>query len=219
MKVRLVQKDVNSTDYRPYLDAAGKQDVELIVFGELATSGALYTPRPVTPFDDLLASLKPYPFRIMTGFPYLRTGALFNAFLYYHKGLYQIYEKINLFPGMNEDKVYRAGAEIGLVKAEFGTVGVSICYDLRFPDIYARLAQAGAKWIFVPAAWPKVRVDDYRHLLVERARENKVYMIGINSVGDDGTNVFGGSTMVVDPLGKVLIQADEVSETVLDFDL
>jgi predicted amidohydrolase len=93
---------------------------------------------------------------------------------------------------------------------------VSICYDVRFPDVYGELQEAGVERLFVPAAFPRVRIEDWKRLLVERAQETGLPVIGINSVGDDGENEFGGSTMVVDADGRVLAQADETSEQILE---
>jgi predicted amidohydrolase len=131
----------------------------------------------------------------------------------------QVYNKINLFPGMNEPQVFKAGLEPGLWDTELGKTGVTICYDLRFPDLYAGLVKAGATTILVPAAFPRVRIGDWRRLLAERARENRVRLIGINSVGSDGTNEFGGNTMVVEPDGLIRFQADETSPVEIDLEL
>jgi len=96
---------------------------------------------------------------------------------------------------------------------------VAICYDLRFPEVFANLKAHGAEIIFVPAAFPRVRIDDWKNLLVQRARENRIKIVGINAVGDDGTNVFGGSTMVVDDNGHVEHQLDETTEQVIEVTL
>ncbi len=74
----------------------------------------------------------------------------------------------------------------------------------------------GARMIFVPAAFPRVRIDDFKELIVQRAIENSVYVVGINAVGNDGVNEFGGSSMVADPDGKLIAQADETTERVMD---
>jgi predicted amidohydrolase len=219
MRVVIVQKDINETDLTPYLEYAETRKADLICFGELGTSGALYQSRPVESLDAVLSRFAAYDIAIMTGMPYQADKGLRNSYLYYHRGEHRFYHKINLFPGMNEPAVYRPGSEPGLWNTQFGKLGVSICYDIRFPEIYSTLKTRGATKIFVPAAFPLVRIDDWRRLLIERAIENNVMMIGINAVGDDGTNVFGGNSMVVDAGGAVIAEADRRSRCVFEVEL
>jgi len=219
MKTYIVQKNINNRELVPFLEAAQATSVDLICFGELATTGLLYFSRKVDPLETLVKLLEPYDFAVMIGFPYDSPDGLRNAYLYCHRGKYLTYSKINLFAPMIEDKLFRPGSEPGLWKTDIGSVGVAICYDLRFPGIFNNLKRMGAERIFVPAAFPRVRINDWRRLLIERAVENAVQMIGINAVGDDGTNEFGGSSMVVAPDGRVIVEADQTSETVLEVQL
>ena len=139
--------------------------------------------------------------------------------MYYSGGHWQVYHKINLFEPMNEPKVYLPGDEPGVFDTVHGEVGAAICYDLRFPELFATLKERGAQVIFVPAAWPRVRIDDWRRLLIERAKENGLPVVGVNCVGDDGVNEFGGSSMAVDAAGNVLVQAEETGETHIEVEL
>lgn len=216
MRLLIVQKDVNDRDYIPYLEYAKGRRADLICFPELGTSGCLYTPRPVEPLDQVVARFESYPFAVITGLPLSTDTGLRNALLFYDRGKCQFYYKINLFPGMNEPSVYQAGTEPGICWTPFGVFGVSICYDVRFPEIYQRLKTLGAEKFFIPAAFPLARIDEWRQLLIERAKENQVTVVGINSVGDDGTNVFGGTSMVVAPDGTVMAEADRRTPSVLE---
>ncbi|HEX2896791.1 MAG TPA: nitrilase-related carbon-nitrogen hydrolase [candidate division Zixibacteria bacterium] len=219
MRALLVQKDINNRDYAGFLGKIGPDQTDLVCFGELATSGCMYTKYEVPKLESLVENFTGRAYAVMIGFPHTTSNWLYNAFLYFQDGKYQIYRKINLFPPMNEDKVFTPGNEPGLFDTKFGKIGVAICYDLRFPEIFSNLKKLGAQMIFVPAAFPRVRIADWKKLLVERAIENNVKIIGINAVGDDGTNVFGGSTMVVDASGKILHQADETTEQVIEVTL
>ena len=219
MKVLIVQKDTRETDLTAYLELAESRQVDLVCFGELALSGAMYQTRPVESLDTVLARFAPYDVAIMTGLPLPTSSGVTNSFLYYHRGKHLVYDKINLFPGMNETNVYRAGKTPGIFDTPLGKWGVSICYDIRFPDLYKELKSLGAQLIFVPAAFPLVRIDDWRRLIIERAKENSVTVVGINCVGGDGTNVFGGNSMVVGPDGSVLAEADRRNPTVLEVTL
>jgi len=219
MRACLVQKDINNKDYTGFLEKINSDRTDLVCFGELATSGCLYTSREVPQLESLLNKFNGRPYAVMIGFPYVTPSGLYNSFLYYQDGKYQIYRKINLFPAMNEDKVFNPGNEPGIFETGFGKIGVAICYDLRFPEVFSNLKKLGAKIIFVPAAFPLVRINDWKNLLIQRATENQATLVGVNAVGDDGTNVFGGSTMVVDSTGKVLHQADETTEQVIEVEL
>ena len=219
MKVHLVQKNITDTDYGRFLKRATDEGADLVCFGELAVSGCLYAPRAVTPFDEVISTLSKYPVRVIIGTPRQTEDGFFNSCVYYHEGGVQVYNKINLFPPMNEPLIYTPGRKPGVFETDFGKIGVSICYDIRFPEVYRSMKDEGARQLFVPAAFPRVRIEDWKRLLVERATENQLPVIGINSVGNDGENEFGGSTMVVDAEGRVVVQADETSEQVLEVTL
>jgi len=215
MQIYLIQKNINDTDFARHLETASALPVDLVCLGELSTSGCLYRLREVDSIESILTSLTKYNFGVLMGFPYRTDKGLFNACLYYRDGVHQVYKKRHLFESMNEHRVYLPGNQRGLFETAFGGIGVAICYDLRFPELFAELKQSGATKVFVPAAFPRVRIAEWRRLLVERARQIKVPVIGINSVGHDGAHEFGGSSMVIDAQGKILAQASEEHEEVL----
>lgn len=219
MKARLVQKDCNNPEIQGWIRQAELDGVDLLCFGELASSGCLYQPRTVPALDSVLALLEPFQIRIMLGLPYESPEGLRNAYVYYHRGQHQIYHKVNLIPLMNEPDVYVPGESPGIFDTDFGKAGTAICYDVRFPDLFQQVKQAGAEYLFVPAAFPLVRIDAWRENLTNRAKETGLTTIGINAVGDDGTNVFGGNSMVIDKDGTILHETDQTSETILDFEL
>jgi predicted amidohydrolase len=120
------------------------------------------------------------------------------------------YRKIHLYDsfGYQESRVLAAGA-IEPVVLELGgfTVGIMTCYDLRFPELARRLVDEGAEVIVVPAAWvagPR-KVDHWTTLLRARAIENTVYVVGVGQPGPR----YSGHSMVVGPLGDVLVEAGE----------
>lgn len=219
MRLLIVQKDTRETDLTPYLELAESRRVDAVCFGELALSGAMYNRRPVESFEKVLAGFAPYEVAIMVGLPIAHGESVTNSYLYYHRGKHFVYDKINLFPGMNEPAVYRPGKSPAVWDTPFGKLGVSICYDIRFPDLYQELKVSGAELLFVPAAFPLVRIDDYRRLLIDRAVEHRVKVIGINCVGDDGTNRFGGNSIVIAPDGTVLAEADRLNPTTMEITL
>jgi predicted amidohydrolase len=139
------------------------------------------------------------------------------------------YRKIHLYdveiPGRVsylESATVTPGSEPVTVDIEGVRVGLSICYDLRFPELYRRLADAGARVLVVPAAFMlHTGRDHWEVLLRARAIENQCYVLAAAQIGDHepGRTCYGRS-MVVDPWGTVLVQApDEAGVTVADLDL
>ena len=153
----------------------------------------------------------------MIGAAVRQTDGLRNCYLYLDSGKCETYDKINLFPGMGEDKVYLPGTSPTIWDTPFGRTGITICYDLRFPELYAKLKRLGATTILVPAAFPRVRIGNV--LLVQRANQNGIRIIGINSVGDDGTNVFGGSTAFVESDGTLRFRMNDTGSVTIDLDV
>lgn len=121
-----------------------------------------------------------------------------------------VYRKIHLFRLFDEHLWLAEGAAPAAMSAPWATLGLSVCYDLRFPELFRRYAVAdGAKLILICAEWPLVRVEHWRALLCARAIENQCFVVAVNSCGDTGGAVFGGHSMIIDPWGKTIIEADE----------
>lgn len=126
------------------------------------------------------------------------------------------YRKIHLFdvdiPGhvrMKESDSMKPGGAVVTADTPLGRFGLSVCYDLRFPELYRRLAHAGAEVVSVPSAFTFPTGEaHWEALLRARAIENQVYVIAPNQIGK---NVYGfadyGNSMIIDPWGKVLARA------------
>jgi predicted amidohydrolase len=116
-----------------------------------------------------------------------------------------VYRKRHLFGyGSAEQDLLVPGESPGLF--EFGgfTVGVTTCYDLRFPEQYRRLVDAGATLVLVPSAWPYPRVEHWNLLPQARAVENQCYVATINGSGDFDEQTLLGRSTVYDPWGTAL---------------
>ena len=121
-----------------------------------------------------------------------------------------VYRKIHLFRLFDEHKWLGEGASPATIAFPWGAAGLSICYDLRFPELFRRYAVAqGAKLILLCAEWPLARVEHWRTLLIARAIENQCFVVAVNACGDTGGTVFGGHSMIVDPWGRVVSEAGE----------
>jgi predicted amidohydrolase len=90
----------------------------------------------------------------------------------------------------------------------WGPVGIPICYDLRFPELFRAMALAGAALFLVPAQWPVTRLEAWLTLARARAIENELFVAACNRVGTEGETVFPGRSCVVGSLGQVLAEGD-----------
>jgi predicted amidohydrolase len=148
-----------------------------------------------------------------------RSGALAAAYRKIHLYDVEIPGRVSYL----ESATVSPGTEPVAVPVEGVTVGLSICYDLRFPELYRQLAvHQGASVLVVPAAFMlHTGRDHWEVLLRARAIENQCYVLAAGQIGDHdpGRTCFGRS-MIVDPWGTVLAQAPDVTGvTVADLDL
>ncbi|MCW3027116.1 MAG: Nitrilase/cyanide hydratase and apolipoprotein N-acyltransferase [Solirubrobacterales bacterium] len=139
------------------------------------------------------------------------------------------YRKLHMFDVEVGGRTYREseleepGDEIVTSETAGGVeLGLSICYDLRFPELYRILAVRGARILTVPAAFTLATTrDHWETLLRARAIENQAFVVAANQVGAHPAGQHsGGRSMIVDPWGLVLAQAqDEPGHIVADLDL
>lgn len=119
------------------------------------------------------------------------------------------YSKIHLFRLMQEEQYLTAGNSLALLDSDWGKLGLAICYDLRFPELFRAYALGGARLVFLPSEWPHPRLAHWQTLLRARAIENQLYVVACNRVGrSKGTDFFGHSC-IVDPWGQTIIEAGE----------
>jgi omega-amidase len=118
------------------------------------------------------------------------------------------YRKVHLWAPLGEVEHMTPGDAIPVFDLPWGRVGLAICYDLRFPELWRRLADAGAQLVLIPAEWPVHRVEHWRLLLRARAVENQFFVIGCNRAGADADGEFGGYSAAVDPWARVIVEGD-----------
>jgi deaminated glutathione amidase len=128
------------------------------------------------------------------------------------------YDKLHMFDvdlaggeSYRESQYFRPGAKAVLADLPFGRLGLSICYDLRFPSLYRALAAAGAELIAIPAAFTKQTGEAHWHVLTRaRAIETSAFVLAATQGGlhENGRSTFGHS-IVVSPWGEVLAEAGE----------
>jgi len=123
------------------------------------------------------------------------------------------YDKIHMFDiklsknkNFQESRYFRPGSKAVLVKTSFAKIGMTICYDLRFPQLFKKLSEAGANLICVPSAFTvPTGKDHWEPLLRVRALENKVYILAPAQCGQNGPNrSTWGHSLIVDPNGNII---------------
>jgi predicted amidohydrolase len=138
-----------------------------------------------------------------------------------------VYRKIHMFDVEVGGRTYReseheeGGDEVVLSETAGGVeLGLTVCYDLRFPELYRILAVRGARVITVPAAFTLATTRDHWEVLLRaRAIEDQAFVIAANQVGEHAKGYrSGGRSMIVDPWGVVLAQAPD-SETFISAEL
>jgi predicted amidohydrolase len=131
-----------------------------------------------------------------------------------------IYRKHHLFGyDSAESSLLEPGERVATVEYGGFSVGMTTCYDLRFPELYRRLVEAGATLVCVPSAWPYPRVEHWELFGQTRAVENQLYVAAANGVGSFADAELLGRSTVYDPWGTtVASSADEPTLVTADLD-
>jgi deaminated glutathione amidase len=149
----------------------------------------------------------------------LGNGRIANrAFLFAPDGAIEArFDKIHMFdvelPGgesYRESKNYHAGNAAVLADLPWGTLGITVCYDLRFPHLYRALAQAGADFLAIPSAFTRKTGEAHWHVLLRaRAIENGCFVLAAAQAGrhETGRETYGHS-IVISPWGEIVAEAD-----------
>ncbi|MFF9842635.1 carbon-nitrogen family hydrolase [Streptomyces sp. NPDC013740] len=143
-------------------------------------------------------------------------GALYNTSLVFSPDgeLVASYRKIHRFGFDKGEAVLMArGEDLVTVDLPQLTVGVATCYDLRFPELFRGLVDAGAQAFVLPAGWPARRRGHWTLLAQARAVENQAYMLACGTAGTHAGVEQAGHSIVVDPWGEVLAEAGPGEET------
>ncbi|MEU0050102.1 carbon-nitrogen family hydrolase [Streptomyces sp. NPDC006184] len=148
-------------------------------------------------------------------------GPLYNTSLVFSPSgeLAAAYRKIHRFGfDKGEAVLMGAGRELVTVRLPGTTLGVATCYDLRFPELFRGLVDAGAEMLVIPAGWPERRRAHWTLLAQARAVENQAFVLACGTAGTHSGVPQAGHSIVVDPWGEVLAEAGS-GEEVLTVDL
>lgn len=226
MKMAIVQMDIafgepekNFLQVDSFISQAAKQDADVIVFPEMWNTG--YALKGLETLADkngeqtknMLSRLaKQHDMHIVGGsVATKKTQGFFNTMYVANRNgdIVAEYDKAHLFPLMDEPVYMQAGQAKNIFKLDHVECGGVICFDLRFPEWIRAHVLDGAKIMFIPAEWPKQRMDHWEILLQARAIENQCFVVAANRVGSDPDNEYNGHSMIISPWGEVYLSGEE----------
>jgi predicted amidohydrolase len=190
---------------------------KLLIFPEMTLTGFTMKSKEFAEtldgesFNYYAEAASKYNGHVLAGVIEIKDNRYYNSLLHVSPDgkLINVYRKIHPFSYSTEDKHYTRGTETITTNVEDWNVGLSICYDLRFPELYRHYGKEKSELIIVIANWPDTRIEHWRTLLKARAIENQCYVAGVNRVGKDLKLNYNGYSSVFDPMGNELTtQAD-----------
>lgn len=221
----------NLRKIREFSERAKDGGAELIVFPEMADTGyampviqASATPWTEGAVPELQKIAKGLSIAIISGVSERAGASIYNSqiFIGANGEIVGSYRKTHLFTGVpiGEDKCFSPGSELKSFPFGGFHLGLSICYDLRFPEVYRTFAiEQGANVFVLSSAWPFPRVEHFRILCAARAIENQSYMIVSNRVGTDDGVTSCGCSAIIDPYGVTIASASIDREELVQAEL
>ncbi len=203
------------------LENADLKGVNLLIFPELTLTGfTMNAKRFAEEIDGItfrffIELASKYKTDVIGGVMEKDDDKIFNTLLHINKhGLIAArYRKIHPFSYSNENKFFSSGNEPVITEIEKTKVGLTICYDLRFPELYRIYALRGAEVIVNIANWPLPRIKHWDLLLEANAVLSQAYVIGTNRTGFDPFYKYNGHSAIFTPNGERVTQIT-VEETI-----
>jgi predicted amidohydrolase len=233
MKIAVIQHDIawadrdaNFATLPPLIAQAADNGAQFIVLSEMFSTGFVVDRDDIGeplggPSSQFLSRMAQLNNVIVCGScPEIQEddSRPFNSFVVAHpNGSFDRYSKIHPFTYGGEDKHFRAGDSFVSITVNDVRVSLFVCYDLRFANEFWTLASDTDAYV-IPANWPESRREHWISLLTSRAIENQAYVVGCNRVGTGGGLHYVGDSRVIDPLGKVIADA-ESDETIIYADI
>ncbi len=223
--------DANLNKVREFVSRAKDAGSELIVFPEMTDTGyslpviqkcATEWTRGAVP--SLKEMAKKFSIAIVCGVSERAEETIYNSQVMIDANgeIVAKYRKCHLFAlaPIDEQKCFSRGNELTSFAFAGFHFGLSICYDLRFPELYRTLAAKKNVDVFlISSAWPFPRVEHLRTLAVARAIENQSYVILSNRVGKDDRVPFCGSSAIIDPYGVTIAAGSTDREELINAEL
>lgn len=225
MDVKILEKERNLQKVLENLEAAARAGARLAVFPECALTGYCFSSReealpmaesvPGPATEKIAAAAKALACTAVVGLLEREGDRIYNAAAVVGpEGVLGSYRKIHL-PELGIDRFAALGDKpFPVFETAHGRVGISICYDLSFPESGRVLKLKGAQLFAIPTNWP-LGSDSVQHTPQVRATENHFNVIAADRVGEERGFRFSGHSKIVDFSGKVLAEAGESEETVI----
>lgn len=230
MKVASIQLDIawenkeKNIAKTGYLIKQAKEDqCDLVVIPEMFNTGFSMNVNSTAEqvggktTQQLCELAKQYDINLIAGLVESTDNHHFNVALFISRNgkVNARYIKNHPFSLAGEDKAYVAGDEQVVFDVKGVRASVFICYDLRFPELFRKVAKE-VEVIFVIANWPATRQEHWETLLRARAIENQCFVVGVNRIGKDGNGlIYGGGSLVFDPLGEELSKGEMDQEYIV----
>jgi len=200
--------------------------VELFIFPEMSLTGFTMKSKEMSEtiqgdsFRFFSSFAKEKSSNIFAGIIERRNTSIYNTLIHIKPDghLVKLYRKVHPFSYSGENEHYNAGTKPAMTKIKKWKIGLTICYDLRFPEVFRKYGKKRAHLIVNIANWPDTRIEHWRTLLKARAIENQCYVAGVNRVGKDPKLNYVGYSSAFDPMGKEIV-AVENEEKVIVVDL
>jgi omega-amidase len=211
--------------------SARARGADLVVFPEMSDTGysmPMIREHATRWEDGAVASLQRFAqtlsIAIVCGVSERDGDRIYNSqvFIDRNGGIIAKYRKTHLaaIGSLDERPVFTAGDKFVACEHDDFNFGLTICYDLRFPEVYRALAVEHGANVFVnSSAWPLVRAKHLRMLALARAVENQSYFILTNRVGTDDEGIFCGESAIIDPAGNVLAEASADHDELITADI
>ena len=220
MKLCVAQTDIvwqnkteNMSHCRSMICSAAEQGAELIVFPELSLTGFSMNADLSEESDGETVRFfeqcsREYGTAVVFGYACRVAERIFNRLCVADNGaVIAEYDKLHPFSYGGENSVYSAGDKLVSARVRGIELGLTVCYDLRFPEIYQKLSDS-CSLIVVSANWPDSRRKHWSTLLRARAIETQTYIAGCNRCGKgDGLN-YSGDSAVISPNGDAIASAE-----------
>ncbi len=123
------------------------------------------------------------------------------------------YNKNHLFPQLNEKNNFSVGKSLSTINIWGIKIGLAVCYDLRFPELFRNYAVLGNEICLLPAQWPTKRIDHFNALLKARAIENQMIFLATNTCGITQNTDFAGNSSLIDQSGNIVFKLDNKEQS------
>jgi predicted amidohydrolase len=220
MKIALVSlnqvwedKLANKQLCQDYIEQASKYKTDLVIFPEMTLTGFSMNTMLIKEKADQSDTVSFFSKQAKQNNLFIAFGVVFeknnkatnNLILIDNDGnVLSSFVKIHPFTFSGENNYYVGGDEINKCQINDAIIGLTICYDLRFPEIYQALSK-NCNLIINVANWPEKRLKHWNILLQARAIENQSFIIGVNRTGLDGNKLsYAKSSIIFDPSGELV---------------